>query len=380
MRETRRKTSRRFPGERSRPRIAAPVYALIRPLLFALEPEDAHQRALEFARFFGRIPPARALLAAAARIESPRLAQTAFGLTFHNPVGLAAGYDKDGRAVAGLSALGFGHLELGTVTLAAQPGNPRPRVQRFEEQRALVNSMGFPNAGVEALLGQDFEPRGNCRLGINVGKNKDTPLERAAEDYCALVARVAAHADYIAINISSPNTPGLRRLQDRAELERLLAAVARTRDTQPRRVPLLVKIAPDLSEAEVDDVLEAIAATGIDGVIATNTTTSREGLPETSRSLAGGTSGAPLTRRANQLVRQLARRSHGHLPIVGVGGILTPADALERLRSGAHLIQLYTGLIYAGPFLVGAILKEVQAACVREGLDSPAQLGAAARQ
>jgi len=356
------------------------VYELIRPLLFRLDPEDAHQRALEFAGFVGRLPPARALLAAAARIESPRLAQTAFGLSFANPVGLAAGYDKDGRAVAGLAALGFGHLELGSVTLRPQPGNPRPRVQRFEAQHALVNSMGFPNAGVEALLAQDLEPRGNCRLGINVGKNKDTPLERAAEDYCALVARVATRAEYVAINVSSPNTPGLRQLQDRAAIEALLAAVVRTRDAQARRVPLLVKIAPDLDEAAVDDVLEAIAATGIDGLIASNTTTSREGLPESSRALAGGSSGAPLTQRANALVSLVARRTHGRLPLVGVGGILTPADALQRLRSGAHLIQLYTGLIYAGPFLVGAILREIHAACAREGLGSPAELGAAARQ
>jgi dihydroorotate dehydrogenase len=356
------------------------VYALIRPLLFQLEPEDAHQRALEFARFLGRVPPARALLAAAARIESPRLKQRLMGLDFANPVGLAAGYDKDGRAVAGLAAMGFGHLELGTVTPLGQIGNPRPRVQRFADQSALVNSMGFPNAGVDALLTQDFEPRGNCRLGINIGKQKDTPLERATEDYCALVARVASRAEYIAINISSPNTPGLRKLQDRASLEVLLRAVAAVRDAQSRRVPLLVKIAPDLNEEEVDDVLGAITGASIDGVIATNTSTSREGLPESARSLAGGMSGAPLSARANAMVRRIAQRTHGKLPIIGVGGILSAADALERLRAGAHLIQLYTGLIYKGPFLVSAILKEVHAACAREGLSSPAELGAPARE
>ncbi|HUR26555.1 MAG TPA: dihydroorotate dehydrogenase (quinone), partial [Planctomycetota bacterium] len=219
------------------------MYAFARALLFRFEPEAAHQRALELASFVGHVPPARALLAACARVEDPRLRVSAFGLAFDNPVGLAAGYDKEGRAVAGLAALGFGHLELGTVTLRGQPGNARPRVHRFAEARALVNSMGFPNGGVAALLQRDFEPRGRCVLGINVGKNKETPLESAAAEYVELIQRVAPRADYVALNVSSPNTPGLRALQSRAALEELLRAVTRARDEAPRRVPLLVKIA-----------------------------------------------------------------------------------------------------------------------------------------
>ncbi len=356
------------------------MYSLVRALLFRIEPEEAHQRALGLARFVGRIPPARALVGALARLESPCLRVSAFGVEFDNPVGLAAGYDKEGRAVAGLAALGLGHIEVGTVTVRGQPGNPRPRLHRFAAERALVNSLGFPNAGVGALLEQRLAPRGRCVLGINVGKNKDTSLERAAEDYCELIARVATRADYIAINISSPNTPGLRQLQDRGVLEDLLRAVVKTRDAQPRRVPLLVKIAPDLSEAEVDLVLEALAATSIDGVIATNTTTDRVGLPASAQALAGGTSGAPLTARATAMTRLIARRTHGKLPIIGVGGILTARDAIERLRAGAHLIQIYTGMIFAGPFLTRAILKELVRTCEREGLTSVGDLGAAARK
>ncbi|HTF87222.1 MAG TPA: quinone-dependent dihydroorotate dehydrogenase [Planctomycetota bacterium] len=355
------------------------MYSLVRALLFRLEAEEAHRRALALARSVGRFPPARAVLAALARVESTRLEVSAFGLKFKNPVGLAAGYDKGGRAIAGLSALGLGHLEIGTVTVRPQPGNQRPRVHRFLDERALVNSMGFPNEGVGDLLAQRFEPRGRCVIGVNIGKNKDTPLERAADDYCELIRRVAARADYIAINISSPNTPGLRQLQDRGALEDLLRAVTKTRDAQAHRVPLLVKIAPDLSEAEVDTMLEAMSAAAIDGVIATNTTTDRSGLPERAQSLPGGTSGAPLNARALAMTRLLAGRTHGKLPIIGVGGILTPQDAIERLRAGAHLIQLYTGLIYEGPFLVRRVLKELVRTCQREGLTSVSELGGGAR-
>ena len=356
------------------------MYSLLQRLLFRLDPEDAHHAALRMARASGSLGPLRALLARAAGFRDPRLVVEAFGLRFENPLGLAAGYDKDGRAVAGLSALGFGHLELGTVTRVPQVGNPRPRVQRFEASRAIVNSMGFPNAGVEALMAQRFEPRGRCLLGINVGKNKDTPLERAAEEYALLIERVAPRADYVAVNISSPNTPGLRKLQDRAALEALLGEVAAARGRAARRVPVLVKIAPDLSEGEVDDVLEAVSRCSIDGVIASNTTTDRSGLPASARDLPGGTSGEPLRARAAALTRFVARRTHGRLPLVGVGGIMTPEDALERLRAGAHLVQIYTGLVYGGPFLVRRILEHIARECAREGLASCGELGAAARQ
>lgn len=350
------------------------MYALLRPLLFALDAERAHQSALAAARLAGKIAPARALLRATCAVRDPRLEVTAFGLRFDNPVGLAAGYDKNGIATAGLAALGFGHLEIGTVTLRAQAGNPRPRVHRIPESRALVNSLGFPNAGVDALRFERRELLGGAVLGVNIGKGRDTPLAEAAQDYCALLSRVHAGADYVALNVSSPNTPGLRGLQDRASIEALLSAVAGVRDELPRRVPLLVKVAPDLSEAQLDDVLEAIAHTGIDGLIATNTTLDRAGLPSEAHSLPGGTSGEPLRARSTAIVRQAAQRTGGRLPIIGVGGILSGADALEKLRAGAHLVQVYTGLIYRGPGLVGEIQRTLLAECDRAGLRNVAEL------
>jgi dihydroorotate dehydrogenase len=271
-----------------------------------------------------------------------------FGLHFQNQVGLAAGYDKNGVAVRGLSALGFGHIEIGTVTLRPQPGNPRPRIFRIPESGALINRMGFPSDGVDGLR----IPKCDARVGINIGKNKETPIENAAEEYCMLVQYVHAHADYIAINVSSPNTPDLRRLQARAAIEELLRAVAATRDRLTPRVPLLVKIAPDLSNAEIDDIAAAVIDARLDGVIATNTTLSREGI-SSSVNEAGGLSGAPLRARATKVIRYLATQTQ--LPIIGVGGIATPTDALEKLDAGARLIQIYTGLVYRGPGIVREI-------------------------
>jgi dihydroorotate dehydrogenase len=294
------------------------------------------------------------LLRALYTVDDPQLEVEAFGLRFKNPVGLAAGYDKNGLAVAGLACLGFGHIEVGTVTRLPQAGNPRPRIHRVPEAGGIVNRMGFPNAGVEALR---LPPglRRQVRLGFNIGKGKDTPLERAAEDYCELLRRVHNLADYVTVNVSSPNTVGLRQLQARAALEGLLGEVTKVRDELRPRVPLLVKIAPDMGEAEIDDVLAAVAATGVDGVIATNTTVGREGVPDYAAALQGGLSGRPLRARATEIVRYIARRTEGRLPIIGVGGIASAADALEKLEAGARLVQVYTGLIYAGPGLVKAI-------------------------
>ena len=348
------------------------MYSLIRPLLFRLEPERAHDLSLRLVRAAGRIPVSERLLTALFTVRDPRLEVEAFGLRFHNPVGLAAGYDKNGIAVKGLAALGFGHIEVGTVTRRAQPGNPRPRVHRLPASRALINSMGFPNAGVEALRVE----RGPARIGINLGRSRETPPERAAEDYCALLERVHLGADYVAINISSPNTPGLRSLQNRAALEELLGAVARARANLAPRPPVLVKIAPDLTEAEIDDVLAAITAHGMDGVIATNTTVRREGIPARFTGLTGGWSGAPLGARATAVVRYIARQTRGALPIVGVGGILSAADALEKLRAGATLIQVYTGLIYAGPGLAREINRGLLQECERDGVQSVTELRA----
>ena len=323
-------------------------YSHLRPFLFRLDPEQAHRLTLGLLRFAGNFAPARATLRALFDFQEPGLQVDAFGFRFKNPIGLAAGYDKNGIAVRGLSALGFGHIEVGTVTLRPQPGNPRPRIFRIPESGALINRMGFPSDGVDALR----IPKCDARIGINIGKNKETPIENAAEEYCALVQRVHAHADYIAINVSSPNTPDLRRLQARAAIEELLRAVAATRDRLTPRVPLLVKIAPDLSNAEIDDIVAAVIDAGLDGVIATNTTLSREGISSNVNEV-GGLSGAPLRARATKVIRYLATRTQ--LPIIGVGGIATPTDALDKLDAGARLIQIYTGLVYRGPGIVREI-------------------------
>lgn len=363
--------------------------SLLRPLLFRFDPERAHHLTLHALRMAAALPFGTQFLQALFAVNDPRLAVEAFGLRFKNRLGLAAGYDKNGVAVRGLSALGFGHIELGTVTRIPQPGNPKPRVHRMPEAQAVINSMGFPNEGVEALLAGRRTEDGRRRssssvsglpspvLGINIGKGKDTPVERAAEDYCGLLQQVAPYADYVAINISSPNTLNLRQLQAKSFLVQLLGEIARVRNDgrrktedgsdagsipssvigHPSHLPLVVKIAPDLSEGEIDDVLDAIAQTGMDGIIATNTTLARDGLPDNARQLKGGLSGAPLTNRSTEVIRYIAKQTLGKLPIIGVGGIMTPQDAIDKFAAGATLVQVYTGMIYAGPSLVRDINK-----------------------
>ena len=348
------------------------MYSAIRPLLFRLDPEDAHALTLTLIRLAGALPPARALLRSI--FTGPQVPVQAFGLTFKNPVGLAAGYDKDGLGFQGLACLGFGHLEIGTVTPLAQPGNPRPRIFRLPEEQGVINRMGFPGKGVDFVVRQlqgKPELRSNLRLkgvvlGLNLGKNKDTPLENAAQDYLGLLRAFAPLADYLAINVSSPNTAGLRRLQAREALEDLLAQLNQERQAQAlhlgRPVPLLVKLAPDLTDDELDDALEVLVRTGMDGVIATNTTLSRDGLkrfslpPSLPAIEAGGLSGAPLRQRSTQMVQKIYDRTGGKLPIIGVGGVMTPDDAREKLDAGALLVQVYTGLVYAGPGFVKNIL------------------------
>jgi dihydroorotate dehydrogenase len=355
------------------------LYSLVRPLLFRLDPERVHGWTLQALRLVPRLRPLHRWLARRYDHRDWQLEVEAFGLRFRNPVGLAAGYDKNGLALPGLAMLGFGHLEIGTVTRLPQPGNPRPRVHRIPAAQTIVNSMGFPNHGIGALqppppgltAAQDsprypllsFGPRPEglrrrppVRIGVNLGKGKDTPLDRAAEDYVALLREVHARrlGDYAAINISSPNTPGLRQLQARAPLEALLGAVAAARDALTPRLPVLVKLAPDLEEPEIDLIIEAITRADLDGVIAANTTTSRAGVPQ-AQGLPGGVSGAPLRDRATAVIRFIARQTAGRLPIIGVGGILCPEDALAKLEAGACLVQVYTGLVYTGPGLVSAI-------------------------
>ena len=339
-------------------------YHLLRPLLFRLPPESAHAAALRLLQGAGAVPAfARALACLLGTHNLPAAPVHAFGLTFRNPVGLAAGYDKDALAWRGLASLGFGHIEVGTVTPRPQPGNPKPRLFRLPAQHALINRMGFPGRGAAFVARrlQGERPPGLI-LGVNLGKNKDTPNERAVEDYLALARTFAPLADYLVVNVSSPNTVGLRNLQARAALEALLTPLTRAladlaSARGSRRTPLLVKLAPDLNDAALDAALEALTAAGVDGVIVSNTTTSRAGLPPRWQQEAGGLSGAPLRSRSTAMIRAIYRRTGGKLPIVGVGGIMRPKDALEKLDAGAVLVQVYTGLIYYGTTLPRDIVR-----------------------
>jgi dihydroorotate dehydrogenase len=342
------------------------MYKLIRSLLFRLDPETAHKLTLQLIRTAGMFPPSYLLLNLL--YWAPRRPVQAFGMSFRNPVGLAAGYDKDAMAIRGLSALGFGHLEVGTVTPRPQPGNPRPRLFRLVEDQAIINRLGFPGQGSESMLenlqqaqkGRFLRPK--TVIGVNIGKNKDTPNEQAVLDYLALLQIFAPHAGYLAINISSPNTAGLRQLQGRTALEALLSQLDIQRSMEERmlnkRVPLLVKLAPDLSESELDDAVDVILRTHMDGIIATNTTLARDGLTSEHRGETGGLSGSPLRARSEAVLCQIVKRVDGKIPVVSVGGIMTAEDARKRLDLGATLIQVYTGLVYQGPGLIKKIQVE----------------------
>jgi dihydroorotate dehydrogenase len=362
------------------------MYKYLRPLLFRLDPEQTHALTIHALRITQHIPPALWMLKRL--YAAPTKPVEAFGLTFKNPVGLAAGYDKDGVAIKGLAALGFGHVEIGTITPRSQPGNPKPRVFRLVEDEAVINRMGFPSRGsefvqlqlnpslrtglAERVLGIQSRRRKqtakvtrkeNLVLGINLGKNKDTPNEEAVFDYLELLQNFAPYADYLAINVSSPNTVGLRQLQGRAALNGLLTHLDEQRKLEEQKleksIPLLVKLAPDLTEAELDDAIDVILQTGMDGVIAANTTLGREGLRSKHRGETGGLSGSPLSARSEAVLRQIVRRVDGKIPIVSVGGIMSPEDAKKRLALGACLVQVYTGLIYRGPRLVREIVQRV---------------------
>lgn len=291
----------------------------------------------------------------------------AFDLTFTNPIGLAAGYDKDGTAWRGLACLGFSHIEVGTVTLHPQPGNPRPRLFRLVGDQAIINRMGFPGRGSEFVMRQLQKPRPpGLVIGVNIGKNKDTPLENAAQDYGNLLQLLAPLADYIAVNVSSPNTFGLRRLQARDALESLLGVLAAQRDecvkqrlTRNPHLPLLVKLAPDLTSQELEDAIDVILGLGMDGVIATNTTLQRPLRNVRASGETGGLSGAPLFPYSLQMVKAIVAHTHGRLPVIGVGGIHNKTGVQQMLDTGAVLVQIYTGLVYEGPALIRNILRDL---------------------
>lgn len=356
------------------------LWPAVRSALFKLDPERVHQLAH---RALHAVPVG---LARRGRGNAaPALAVRCLGLAFDGPVGLAAGFDKGDVAVAGLFALGFSHLEIGTITPRPQAGNDRPRLFRLPEHRAILNRMGFNNEGMEACARRLAALPPGARvgpIGVNVGKNKATPNEEAASDYLACIDRLHPFADYLVVNISSPNTPGLRQLQEKDQLDRLLrACVGRLAERAPGK-PLLVKLAPDLSPEALDEAVDVAVAAGAAGIIATNTTLSRDGVEHHPRAKeAGGLSGAPLERRATEVVRRCYARAAGRIPIVGVGGVMGPEDAYAKIRAGASLVQVYTGLIYGGPCFVRRLNAGLAALLARDGFRSVAEaVGADHRQ
>ena len=331
------------------------LYALARPLLFAIDPEAAHNLTLPALRRAASLGWTSALAKPA---HDPR---TVMGITFPNPVGLAAGLDKDGAYIDGLATLGFGFIEVGTVTPRAQPGNPLPRMFRLPQANAIINRMGFNNGGVDAFVSNvqasRFYQNKEGILGLNIGKNADTPIERAVDDYLICLEKVYPYASYVTVNISSPNTKNLRQLQGASELDALLAqlkqAQQRLADQHQRYVPIALKIAPDIDTEQIQTIAQALLRHKMDGVIATNTTISREAVKNMKHAEeAGGLSGAPVFASSNAVIRALKAELGDALPIIGVGGILSGADAQAKIDAGASLVQLYTGLIYRGPALI----------------------------
>ncbi len=338
------------------------LYPLFRPLLFRLNPELAHQLTLNLMRLAGNNQPIATVMRSL--YSAPDHPVSAFGLRFSNPIGLAAGYDKDGWGWRGLACLGFGHIEVGTVNPKPQPGNPKPRLYRLKEDRALINRMGFPGMGAEYVLRQISKPRPkNLVLGVNIGKNKDTLLESAMQDYLFLFRLFSQHVDYVAVNVSSPNTVGLRQLQERHELDQLLGQLEAERkkldESGLRRVPILIKLAPDLSDAQLESALQVIQDHHMDGVIATNTTITRVGLSSPLADEAGGLSGRPLFNMSLGMVTKIHNWTNGKIPVIGVGGVGDASGVRRMLEAGAVLVQIYTALIYEGPGLVKQILREL---------------------
>ncbi|KAA9331705.1 quinone-dependent dihydroorotate dehydrogenase [Hymenobacter busanensis] len=339
---------------------------VVKPLLFRLDAEQAHHLVFGGLGMAGGVPGVQAALRSQFSYRHPSLEREVFGLKFRNPIGLAAGFDKDARLVDELAALGFGHVEIGTVTPRPQPGNPTPRLFRLPTDRALINRMGFNNGGAAAAAERLRKRSADIIIGGNIGKNKDTPNDTAAADYVACVEALHDVVDYFVVNVSSPNTPGLRQLQEREPLLALLRTVQRTNQAQRTARPLLLKIAPDLSNEQLDDIIGIVQEAGLSGVVATNTTIDRTGLQTPAGIVeqlgAGGLSGAPLRNRATEVIRYLHTQSGGAFPIIGVGGIFSPADVQEKLAAGASLVQLYTGFIYEGPGVVQRMCRELVAA------------------
>lgn len=344
------------------------MYSLIKPILFKFDPEKVHHTVTRGLRLFNRIPGGAALSRGLWSVQNARLEREVFGLKFKNPVGLAAGFDKNGELIAEMANLGFGFVEVGTVTPLPQPGNDKPRMFRLPADEALINRMGFNNQGVDVLAeriatyrkSQAFA-KNPVLIGGNIGKNKVTPNEQAVDDYVKCFDRLVNVVDYFVVNVSSPNTPGLRALQEKGPLLEILNTLQQRNQQQANSKPILLKIAPDLTNEQLNDIIEIVQQSEIAGVIATNTTISREGLhsPQTVVNETGGLSGKPLTQRSTEVIKYLVQQSGGAFPVIGVGGIHSAQDALDKLAAGASLVQLYTGFIYEGPALISSINKKI---------------------
>lgn len=341
---------------------------LIRPWLFLVDPEKIHHFVFRILKLQNNVPGIRSLINKRFNFYHPDLKKKVFGLTFKNPVGLAAGFDKDAKLIDELADLGFGFIEIGTLTPLPQPGNDKPRLFRLSEDQALINRMGFNNEGVTAAVERLKKRKSNIIIGGNIGKNKITPNESAADDYATCFDVLFPYVDYFVVNISSPNTPGLRDLQDKEPLRTLLLHLKQLSSTKSVYKPMLLKISPDLTDSQLDDIVQILKETKLDGVVATNTTISREGLRRERSEIEaignGGLSGAPLKNRSTEVIKYLRHNLGTQFPIIGVGGIMNPEDALEKISAGADLVQVYTGFIYEGPGLI----REINKTILRENL------------
>lgn len=338
---------------------------LLRPFLFRKSAEEAHEFTVRLTKNVFNLPLLGWLIRRLYYFEDKALEREVFGLTFKNPVGLAAGFDKDAKLIDEMAMLGFGFIEIGTITLKPQEGNPRPRLFRLPEDQSLINRMGFNNGGVLEAVERLKKRKSKVLVGGNIGKNKITPNEQAEQDYVSCLEVLHPHVDYFVVNVSSPNTPNLRDLQEKEPLTKLLRAIQAANEQQKQPKPILLKIAPDLTPGQLDDIIDIIRETQLAGVIATNTTIDRSGLHTPSEEVeqigSGGLSGRVLKDRSTEVIRYLSEKSGASFPIIGVGGIYSAADALEKLQAGASLVQVYSGMIYEGPRLIKKIKKGLMA-------------------
>ena len=339
------------------------MYKLIRSILFLFNPELIHHFSFSCIKYLSKIPGFSTLMHFFYSINSKDLEIKVFGLKFKNRVGLAAGFDKDAKLFNELSSFGFGFIEIGTVTPLPQEGNPKPRLFRLKSDQAIINRMGFNNSGLKSIVKNLKDKHTDIIIGGNIGKNKITKNEEAVKDYILCFEALFPYVDYFVVNVSSPNTPGLRDLQDKEPLTKLLNTLQKINLSMSKRKPILLKIAPDLTNEQLDDIVEIVKFTKIDGVVATNTTINRDGLLESQNKLNsignGGLSGKPLKERSNEVIKYLSVKSNNSFPIIGVGGIHSANDALEKIKCGATLVQLYTGFVYEGPYLIKSINKSL---------------------